>query len=340
MVYWIHEDTFTQLRHQLQKYITRHHHPKHLFLSNLVPLTGKRIYRADCHGLPVVLKQEELGTDRDSLYHEYKVGLVVNKLRYTCPNFVSTLSYLECNPYYKNILPCTISHGPKVKHLLVEQVHGIHVKTKWKLKKHLEIYIQLCTALDYAYKKYGFTHYNLHRGNVIVQKLHKKYKYNVDKDCDISIKYLAVVIDYGRSFTHQTGGHILPSRYVNEQPNIHYDLLMYLKSVFDTYPDVLQRFCDFYGYKGYVPYMSLTSYLKGIVSQKLLYRTPKETVEFINKTFGIDFTAKGSEEYITPLQVPLQNQRVKQLESISEEHKHGMAKRISKTIKKNKKYES
>lgn len=142
----------------------------------------------------------------EAINHEALIGMVViNEILKECPYFIYTYGLINCFSYSrgKNIECDTrIKTG---KSLLLDVATGItlddYVKSTSTLE-YLEILLQIESALNYAYEKYEFTHYDLHPGNIIIEKF--DYPINVplffESKKQLMTKNFVRIIDYGMSF--------------------------------------------------------------------------------------------------------------------------------------------
>lgn len=156
----------------------------------------------------------------DEMSHEAIIGIyALNKLRSKIPNFMHTYgTYISSIPVIddKNhvILWCKSSVN-LITHIVLENINdGINLKDMAPTitsEIFLNIYLQVLNAINVAYKDCDFTHYDLHPGNIIVQKLDKYIDiplYNKDGSITyLKTCYLARIIDYGLSHAYIDGIH-------------------------------------------------------------------------------------------------------------------------------------
>jgi serine/threonine protein kinase len=136
--------------------------------------------------------------------HEYFVShYFINGLRKKCPNFSMTFGLLECSS------PDLVFGTPfePITCIVYENIHPSKtlynvLRKGISLRDFLCILIQICLSLYLACSEFGFTHNDLHLGNVLIkeykQTLYIPYYYKGRK-IYVSGKYLAVIIDYGMS---------------------------------------------------------------------------------------------------------------------------------------------
>lgn len=133
---------------------------------------------------------------KDEFLHEIFVGVILNKLRPYVPNFVYTYGYEEtnedhCNPYI----------------IFLENIPNSDLLENYipKLSKieFFVIFLQILNALNLAYEEYSFCHYDLHDGNILIQKIEFPFSYKLyidGKVKKIKTNYLAKIIDFGQSY--------------------------------------------------------------------------------------------------------------------------------------------
>jgi len=186
------------------------------FLKNITPVS-----KLGLHGMVVksdlksiknrfVVKYSRRNNSSETI-HEAFVGLFgTNELRYYIPNFAMVYGLFECgkmieNPLKKkltglcNIFPQTsfyvvyedVSNGMDLKDFL-------H-RDDLTLEDVANIVLQISIALNIAYKKIGFTHYDLHGGNVLIKKLDSPVTIKYAKELYLNTAWIATIIDYGRS---------------------------------------------------------------------------------------------------------------------------------------------
>lgn len=151
----------------------------------------------------------------DVLIHEATIGLYcTNVLRKYVPNFMYVYGITKCSPLVLNdtkpVSWCTYNDDNDTSYLILENVVNSvsltsFVKQKDILAKDIiVIFIQIINALNVAYNMYGFTHYDLHSGNVLIKKFSSDlaipyYNNNMEIIGYISTQYVPVIIDYGSS---------------------------------------------------------------------------------------------------------------------------------------------
>jgi hypothetical protein len=241
-----------------------------------IPLDPERV---------VLLKLEPEDT-RDSLENEYKVGMVINQLRNLSPNFVFTYGR---------------GYSREGSHILLEHVPGVTIAMyKGSFKKRLNFCLQTIFAMDMAYDLIGLTHYNLHRKNVILKKLGRKYLvpyYLNSKLMYFETDRIPVIIDFGRSYTHYGGGHTLESKSVKPKPNHVHDIIYFWNSSLSReYPKELKIILSWYGLEPDSDVCSVIDTLE----PKLL--SGEELLEKCRKHFG--YTPSKSKSKRLPIYRP------------------------------------
>jgi hypothetical protein len=293
---WIGQDFYTLVKTNYE-FLLRKYGQVALF-NNLRLWKGSRVYKFKFGDSNLVLKMEEIDHVKDDVLHEYKIGLQLNELRYIIPNIVPTIAYITGNPEVKkmNIPPCHYITKHNVPFIIVGHEPGSTVNDSLTIKQQLEIWVQVYSAIYMAYKKFGFTHYNLHRGNVVVRPLNKYISY---PGFHLLAEYLAIIIDYGRSYTYEHGGRVYPSRMVHPECNLHHDILNYLYSVFrDKYKPLFRELLELHGYK------DISSNLNYTIGQnrnvKLI--TPGQLVNYLIDHYQvmIKINVSPEDEVLTP----------------------------------------
>lgn len=144
----------------------------------------------------------------DDLQHEAFIGLLINSLRSKVPNFMHTYGIFKCpSPpsLAKNQYVCGY-HGKNVSQLIVENIrHGQPLKNI-KINNNsqiLNIVLQVINALNVANAAFGFVHYDLHIGNIMVIELPSPISIPIYMPDDtiqyIITRQLVKIIDYGFS---------------------------------------------------------------------------------------------------------------------------------------------
>lgn len=284
---WLSRESINSIKKSVYKYISNNELVCNIF-THVYKYINDRIYICQFGNKELLLKMEEIGDDSDNMNLEYNVGVEINGLRNDCPYFVGTIAYIEGNITGSKIRPLIfddVSSKFKARYLLLEKIDGKKVNVNFSLQKHLRIFIQVAMALHHAYNKMKFTHYNLHHGNVVVKKLDVDVIITL---CGLSIQtdIIPVIIDYGRSFTNKTGGHIMVSKGVYPKSCWQHDIYLYLCNTLSVdHYEALNTLLKFYNLH-FNRNKSLYKQLKKIDKQKPIYRTPEELLHFIEKTFS------------------------------------------------------
>jgi len=154
----------------------------------------------------------------DHLCHEAIIGLyALNPLRRFIPNFMFVYSAFFCSPpVLKNrqvTTWCTKEDGA-VTYLVLENIKGgvpmnEFIKTCTEVE-YAQVYLQLLLALNMAWNSCQYTHFDLHYGNVLVQRL--PYLIAIPYQTSKGTSYLhtmvvARIIDYGFSHAVLDGAH-------------------------------------------------------------------------------------------------------------------------------------
>lgn len=169
---------------------------------------------------------------RYTMRHEVIVGLILNQLRAIIPNFAYVFGSFECGGPILTVRDSSFSHESDAvkavnpKHLIeprVEswcrggeiQTYAIYenIRDATTLKEYvkdctsqqyIDIMIQIMYALKIAYERVGFTHYDLHTGNILVRP-HDREAFYIPYEGDyVFASKIATIIDYGMSHVNYT----------------------------------------------------------------------------------------------------------------------------------------
>ena len=156
-----------------------------------------------------LVKEQKDPVSTDLLSHEAFIGLCLNQLRSIIPNFMHTYGMLSCPiaptiPGRQSI--CGITSTTSSNKLIVENIRrgrNLYRYTFANNSDYLNIIIQIVNALNIAYKTFGFTHYDLHAGNVMIDTFAAPFYIPIYMP-DGSVKYLVTrnlvkIIDFGFS---------------------------------------------------------------------------------------------------------------------------------------------
>ena len=150
----------------------------------------------------------------DEIVHEALVGFyALNKLRHVLPNYMYVYGYTKCSiPAFKNKIPITwcSSSTPAGSYLITENIRDAVPMSEFIVNPNvtandfMAVFLQLINALNLAYKQYGYTHYDLHRGNVMIRKYPRLVAIPYFGSSTMVIGYIATqyvpyIIDYGYS---------------------------------------------------------------------------------------------------------------------------------------------
>ena len=182
----------------------------------------KEIHQLNTQATTVLIKQESLASTQKELvaksysrdlYHqslrEYLIGLkVTNPLRKITPCFLYTLGALKHKPDHT----CIIYEKENGCTLAVMLQQGLSF-TQW-----LYLFVQILLTLEVAQRRTGFTHYDLHAGNIVVRDK-KSNSYCISLDYSsyhvINPSLVPVIIDLGTVSTSLDGRFIGAYNYTN-----------------------------------------------------------------------------------------------------------------------------
>lgn len=153
------------------------------------------------------------GLINDTLIHEATIGLyVANKMRHLLPNFMYIYGYTRCAPPIldnsNDVLTWCTSDAGKVSYLITENIVGGQDFADFFNNKDLiyrdfqVVFLQLINALNQAFKRYKYTHNDLHYGNILIRKFTNKIAvpyYDAGNNIAgyITSQYIPTIIDYG-----------------------------------------------------------------------------------------------------------------------------------------------
>lgn len=210
------------------------------------------------------------------LAHEAVIGLALNPLRATIPNFSWVFGVLRCSMPITDddkLLSWCNANDP-VTYVVYERVPGVslrdYIRTATPLQ-FADVFLQICEALHVASKHCDFTHYDLHYENVIVRPLDKSSTivYNIDQSTYYhTTSNIATFIDYG--FSHAI--------YNNE----HYG--RYDFKGFSIYPNQGYPMFDVFKLLCFCLEASLNTQLAPIMTQMLQYFTRDNALDVIKNT--------------------------------------------------------
>lgn len=166
----------------------------------------------------------------DEITHEFFVGYVLNELREEIPNFMFVYGMFRCSHPKDGYPACPTpltaeeaSESNKKNYLLMELVipptpydrgySFFHVCRNGNAAQFMMVYLQVLCSLAVAYRRFGFTHYDLHDGNVMLQHTRNDewvfIPYTFEGlTCYIKTNMIVKIIDYGQSsVTIQKDGH-------------------------------------------------------------------------------------------------------------------------------------
>lgn len=150
----------------------------------------------------------------DELVHEALIGFyALNKLRHVLPNYMYVYGYVKCSPpaiENKEVATWCSSSNPAVSYLIAENIRDAVSIGEFLTDPAttaldvIVVFYQIMNALNLAYKTYGYTHYDLHYGNIMVRKYPKVIAipyFGTDNKVIgyLASQYVPYIIDYGYS---------------------------------------------------------------------------------------------------------------------------------------------
>lgn len=153
----------------------------------------------------IVKKKIARSLSSESFIHEAYVGTrVINQLRNYTPGFIHTYGIFQCNN--APIREFCKGADSSTSYMFLERIPGNRTLydyfqyDKPNVEAFTNLILQIQSALNIAYKKYGFTHYDLHEGNVLVQELNEPVEIPIYYNQHIywiRTSTLFRIIDYG-----------------------------------------------------------------------------------------------------------------------------------------------
>jgi len=152
--------------------------------------------------------------NKDYLIHEALVGIYgMNKLRHILPNYMYVYGYVKCSPpaiVNKEVITWCGGGAPSVSYLITENIRDSVSIEDFIVDENttpldiVAVIYQVFNALNLAYKYYGYTHYDLHGGNILVRKYNSLITVPFLGEMTNVLGYIAsiyvpYIIDYGYS---------------------------------------------------------------------------------------------------------------------------------------------
>jgi tRNA A-37 threonylcarbamoyl transferase component Bud32 len=223
-----------------------------------------------------VLLKEPPRDERDDFTNELRAGLAINSLRDDVPNFMWTYGLVTLKDRQRYIA---------LEHIPGETIHS-WIEDKPSFKKVFHVIVQVLLSIKVAYMKMGTSHYNLHTGNVILKKLDQPYLVNYTINGEtytVETKLMPVLIDFGRTYTHRTGGHTLKSDGIKPVPNHQFDIYVFLHSVLGKdYREELAEILSWFGVEVSVHYRrTIHSIELKDLSMKDFFRKAKKAFGYV-----------------------------------------------------------
>ena len=150
----------------------------------------------------------------DHLTHELIIGLYgMNSLRKEIPNFIYTYGGFKCSPPMidhetKEVISWCLHNENAVNYVLLENIGASvtlseYVKTCTNIQ-FLNVFVQVLFALNLAYQRINFTHYNLNNNNVVLRKIDQsifqiRYPTVNNGDYYIMTSFVPTIMNFGLS---------------------------------------------------------------------------------------------------------------------------------------------
>jgi len=156
------------------------------------------------------------------LYQECYVGLYLNKLRRYTPNFMYVYGFVTCElpielPSGKIVYCLNNENKSEFKQYIINEnvIDGVTLQrfisrcqTYGDYAFLLEVLLQIYISLDIAWKKYRYSHNDLHAANVLIQTGPLQNIVYGDGTM-IATRHVAKIIDYGRSYINADEGPVI-----------------------------------------------------------------------------------------------------------------------------------
>lgn len=146
--------------------------------------------------------------------HEILIGLIINKtLGRFIPNFIITCGFRLAGPVFLlkdniGITPHELANNSNINeyYLYTELINAkplSKVLPFINLEQFLNLWYQICYALEIAQYYNAFTHYDFHLGNILIEELEEEIVlpyFRPSGDTFIKTKYIVRIIDYGFAY--------------------------------------------------------------------------------------------------------------------------------------------
>lgn len=140
-----------------------------------------------------------------SIYHEILVSFIINTLpKNLLRHFIYTYDYdiieiTRSRPYKKDSDEETL----KKINIYMDTVpnsksFGEYIEEKGS-SDFIDVYYNVCIVIKEAYREIGFTHFDLHTSNVLIEKLEEPEEFVYSDGTKIKTRRLIRIIDYGYS---------------------------------------------------------------------------------------------------------------------------------------------
>ena len=152
-----------------------------------------------------------------TLSHEAVVGLFsINRLREYVPNFAYTLGAFGCTAPIVNNRTAKVegwcssdqAKDSPVLYIALENIKSISFTEFLKTGSaddFVKYLVQILYALNVAYTRINFTHYDLHPGNILLRKLPRVTQIRYGSNAYINTEYIPTIIDFGFSHVVENG---------------------------------------------------------------------------------------------------------------------------------------
>nr|QBK90594.1 MAG: protein kinase [Pithovirus LCPAC104] len=188
-------------------------------LTNLkligVPSLEGNVFKIGIENLNDVFVIKTPRNTKNNLTHELFVGLILTGMRKYVLNFSYTFAGFKCSRSFitdSSIISwCNtpeLSTDFIVSEIIDPSISLTNFVETCLFEDFLNMFLQVLYSLDRAYKRYDFTHYDLHSGNVLLRKLYDKVyiPYFTENGTEyIKTNFIATIIDFGQSHIKYQG---------------------------------------------------------------------------------------------------------------------------------------
>ena len=144
---------------------------------------------------------------RDDLHQAYVGYYYINNLRTMCPNFIHTYFHKTENTQTKLFIEYvdTITLDKKIREQGYTNTNE-KVAKNFRLTDLINIWVNICCALQVAQDYCGFIHMDLYPWNILIKESFRPIQYR-NLGIETNFRYNPIIIDYGNCHVVQDGFH-------------------------------------------------------------------------------------------------------------------------------------